>query len=454
MAALVALPVLAASAAGAAWFAYTQVGRTPDEIIDYVKRRMVGHSTLERVALPVLDQLRLLFGGLDEVALQLPFFVPPLARNPATPAAPALSGAATGRVLHVGPRRAITRIGVAAQEAGDGDVIEIDPGDYVADVAIWDRAELTIRGAGNRVRLLAAGAHAEGKAIWVIRRGRITIENIEFIGARVPDNNGAGIRHEGGQLIVRRCGFRNNQNGILTGSDPKSTLEVESSEFGYNGAGDGLSHGIYVGAIASFRLSGSYVHHGNVGHLVKTRARHNRIEYNRLSDEAGGRSSYELEFPNGGVAEVVGNIIQQGAGTRNSVIVSYGAEGYGGRSNSLSFVHNTLVNDEVRGGTFLRVAPGAVAVVLRNNLWVGRGKIDASAQAVASGDRRADWGDLERPAREDYRPGATAQADWQVTPMAPVPSALLPHWQYQHPMSMRPLAGVPRWPGALQPASP
>lgn len=118
-------------------------------------------------------------------------------------------------------------------------------------------APLTVRGMGDRVRLLAAGASAEGKAIWIVRRGNVMIENIQFVGGRVADCNGAGIRMEGGHLRVRRCTFWDNENGILSSNNPGARLEVEQLEFGYNGVGDGASHGIYVGAIDSFSLTGS-----------------------------------------------------------------------------------------------------------------------------------------------------------------------------------------------------
>ena len=359
-----------------------------------------------------------------------------------------------GTVIRVGPSRVLQRISQAVPLAVDSSVVEIDAGDYVADVAVWDHARLTLRGVGGRVRLVAAGASAEGKAIWVIRRGVITVENIEFVGASVLDRNGAGIRLEGGHLVVRGCRFLDSENGILTGNDPATRLEVENSEFGHLGAGDGFSHGIYVGAIGSFRLSGSYVHHSKVGHLVKSRARYNRIEYNRLTDEPGGSASYELEFPNGGVAEVVGNIVQQVADTRNAVIVSYGTEGYTWPRNALSLVHNTVINDEGQGARFLRVMPGADAVLLRNNLWVGPGRVDGSSVADAAGDRRAQGRDLVQPLRGDYRPSGGANAAWSKVALASVPAALLPRLEYQHPLATRPLAGVPRWPGALQPAGP
>jgi hypothetical protein len=51
-----------------------------------------------------------------------------------------------------------------------------------------------IRGVGQRPVMLADGKSAEGKAIWVVRGGKIRIENIEFRGARVDSLNGAAIR--------------------------------------------------------------------------------------------------------------------------------------------------------------------------------------------------------------------------------------------------------------------
>lgn len=445
------LLVLAASVAQLAIHA---VGRTPGEIITYLEKRLSGHPQLEAGGRPVLGALRALLAEDEDHGLRLPFVVPPLPANPMRPPAPEAIATNDPRVIRVGPQRTITRISVAAQMARDGSIIEIDPGDYVADVAVWDFAELTIRGLGDRVRLIARGADAEGKAIWVIRRGKVLIENVEFVGARVADHNGAGIRLESGNLVVRRCRFRANENGILTAAEPNTTLEVEESEFGYNGAGDGLTHGIYVGEIASFKLRASYVHHANVGHLVKSRARVNRIEYNRLSDEEGGRASYELEFPNGGFAEVVGNVIQQGSGTQNSNIVSYGAERQVWQRNELHLAYNTVVNDHPGGGSFLAVAPGTQRVLSRNNLWVGPGRLEASEVMDAAGDRRVEWEVFERPSRQDFRLNAEGRTALAQEPPAPTPPSLTPAFEYRHPAGVASLKGAPTVPGALQSAPP
>jgi len=167
------------------------------------------------------------------------------AKAPAAEAA-GQSASGTARILRVGPQLAIRTIAAAAALARDGDIIEIEAGDYMGDVAIWTQNKLTLRGVGGRPRLIAAGASAEQKAIWVVRGGDITVENIEFTGARVPDKNGAGIRFERGRLIVRNCHFHDNENGILTGGGD-GELDIEDSEFGHNGRSEGHNHNIYIG---------------------------------------------------------------------------------------------------------------------------------------------------------------------------------------------------------------
>lgn len=278
-------------------------------------------------------------------------------------------------VLRVGAERELKRPSAAAQIARDGDVIEIDAGLYEGDAAVWRQHRLTIRGLGGRAHLRANGAHAEGKAIWVIKGNDATIESVEFSGAKVSDHNGAGIRLEGAGLTVRDCYFHGNQNGILTGANPASDIVVEHSEFARNGFGDGYSHNLYIGHVRSFTLRFNYVHHALVGHNVKSRARNNHITYNRIMDESDGRSSYAIDLPNGGLSFVIGNVIQQGPATENSTIVSYGAEGLQHPINELYFVSNTVVNDLPAGGRFIFVRAGADVAWIVNNVFSGRGDV-------------------------------------------------------------------------------
>lgn len=358
---------------------------------------------------------------------------------------------AVADTLRVGPQRELKTIAAASQLARDGDTVRVDAGEYHADVAVWTQQRLTLRTEGGRVRLLATGAAAEGKAIWVIRNGSFDVEGFDFEGAAVPDGNGAGIRFERGHLRLRDCRFLRNEMGVLTGNDPAAVLEVEASEFADNLQREGYNHLLYAGTIARLEVRASYFHHARSGHLLKSRAALSRIFYNRLSDEAGGNASYELEFANGGVAEVVGNIVQQGAATENPVIVSYGAEGYRWPENALRMVHNTLVNELPGGAIFLRVRPGSnVALTLAGNLLVGPGSGGAFDTEPAGANPRVPLADLMAPASGDFRLRHTS-AEWQkASALTGDAERLRPTQQYQHPRSAAALEGQIRNPGALQ----
>lgn len=298
----------------------------------------------------------------------------------------------------VGPGERVSTIGEAARLARDGEVIEIRPGQYRGQTAVWTQNDLLIRGVGERPVMLANGQSAEGKAIWVVRGSKVRVENIEFRGARVASRNGAGIRFEKGRLLVRNCAFFDNEMGILTANAPDMVLEVIDSEFGEapRHAGD-LHHLLYVGAIQKFTLRGSRLRNGYLGHLVKSRARESHILYNMLVDGPNGSASYELEFPNGGIAYVIGNAIGQSADTDNPSLVSYGAEGSRWPDNALYMSHNTLINDYF-AGSFLTMhndkLPGGVEVWMINNLLVGNGTFTPPPQGRFEGNQRVSKAEL------------------------------------------------------------
>lgn len=358
-------------------------------------------------------------------------------------------------VIRVGPQQKITRIADAARIAKDGDTIEIDAAVYARDVAVFRQRSLTIRGVGGRPTLLADGASAEDKAIWVIRGGDIRIENLEFVGARVPDRNGAGIRHEAGRLVVKGCVFRENESGILTANARDSELEIEDSEFGDNGAGDGQSHNLYVGSIRSLKVTGSYFHHARVGHLLKSRAERNHILYNRLTDEAGGRASYELDLPSGGIAYIIGNVIEQSSTTENSGIISFGAEFYGWPRNELYLINNTIVDDLPRGGTALRVRPGSVKVKAVNNLLLGGGSLESAIAGEYAANFNAHQSDFAAPSRLDYRLKAGVKLIGRASdPGVADGMPLRPEREYVHPRQTRAIDGGTYSPGAMQTVAP
>jgi hypothetical protein len=286
---------------------------------------------------------------------------------------------AAARVLQVGPGRIYSVPSAAAAAAQDGDVIEIDAGEYRDDITVLRRNNLTLRGVGGRAYMHATqiipytpgNDRENGMGIWVTQGRGISVENIEFSGAAVPDQNGAGIRANGPDLTICNGYFHANEDGILGGA---GNVLIEYSEFAYNGFGDGYTHNMYIsGSTNRFTLRYSYSHHAKIGHNVKSRAQENYILYNRIMDEATGTSSYDIDIPDSGLTYIIGNLIQQGPAADNSTIVAYGAESANNPIHELYVVNNTIVND--RGsGTFLSVRGGTTARIV-NNIFAGNGTV-------------------------------------------------------------------------------
>lgn len=286
-------------------------------------------------------------------------------------------------IIRVGKNREYKTPSAAILNAGDGDIIEIDADTYQNDNIIIRQNNIVLRGVGGRVHLQATrliqytpgNDQENGMGIWVTRGSNITIENIEFSGAKVPDLNGAGIRNQGRNLTICNCYFHDNENGFLGGA--YGTLRIEYSEFNNNGLGEvGRTHNIYVDEGEEFIIKHSYSHHTHIGHNIKTRSRINYVLYNKIMDEQDGDSSYAIDVPNGGLTYIIGNLVQQGIYTDNSIIFPYGAEGLSsdGRKHELYVVNNTFVNDRM-SGMFIDINAGATLVKIANNIFAGGGTV-------------------------------------------------------------------------------
>ncbi|MFT3703488.1 MAG: hypothetical protein QM802_14020 [Agriterribacter sp.] len=274
----------------------------------------------------------------------------------------------------VGPGELYTLPSQVAGLVNDGDTVEIEAAEYLGDVCVWPKNNLVLIGVNGMPHLRANGNYAAGKGIWVFDGNNITADNIEFSEASVPDQNGAGIRLDGVGINVMNCYFHNNENGILTNNNG-GKIVVEHCEFGYNGDGQGYAHNIYIGHVDTALIRFSYFHHANVGHEFKSRARVNYILYNRFSDEATGTASRNIDLPNGGLAYIIGNIIEQGPQTENSNMVGYGLEGLTNATpHELYIINNTLVNDR-NGGSFLQADDGTQLIKVYNNIFAGNGTV-------------------------------------------------------------------------------
>ena len=343
--------------------------------------------------------------------------------------------AAHAAILQVGPGKAFAAPCAAIAAASPGDTIEIDSSvTYVGDVCAWTTAGLTLRGVGGaRAHIDAGGQNSQGKGIWVISGANTTVENIEFSGATVPDTNGAGIRAQANNLIVRNCYFHDNEEGILTDA-ALNIITIEFSEFAFNGFGDGQSHNVYVGNVGTLIFRYNYSHHAKIGHLLKSRAAQNFILYNRLSDEATGTSSYQINIPNGGLTYIIGNVIEQGPNNDNPIFISYLEEGTtpGNPSTQMFVINNTFVNDAGSGTFIIPTSPAAPAVI-KNNIFAGPGSITSQSTAIKANNFVGNPG-FVNAAGYDYHlvagsPAIGAGAD----PGADGTFSLSPAFQYVHP---------------------
>lgn len=297
-----------------------------------------------------------------------------------------LATSASGAVLTVGPKGKYAKPCAAFGAAQEGDTIEIDAaGDYTGDVCVVAQGNLLIRGVNGRPRINAAGRYAEYKGIWVFRKGNMVVENIEMFGAKVPDRNGAAIRHEGGNLTLRWVHFHDNEDGILVNPGSGDIL-IEYSEFDRNGSVDGSAHNIYIGADRRLTVRYCYFHRGLLqGNVLKSRAKQNIILFSRMQSEDAD-SSWELDLSNGGDTVLVGNVIQQGSKSGNFNLVDYMMEGNLGYRNFLLVAYNTFVNQgagrDENGPALFFVMPtsGDYSGLVMNNIFAGPGEL-ASADA-------------------------------------------------------------------------
>ncbi|HET7524768.1 MAG TPA: right-handed parallel beta-helix repeat-containing protein [Burkholderiaceae bacterium] len=355
----------------------------------------------------------------------------------------------------VGPGLPYSVPSAAATVAQAGDVIKISAGDYRGDVATWRANNLTICGIGGRARLFADGKSAQGKAIWVIAGANTVVEGVEFRNVTVADQNGAGIRAEGGDLTVRDCGFFDSDEGILGGSDG-AVITIDRSEFARNGFGDGQSHNIYIGAAARLLVTASFFHEAKIGHNFKSRAKETRIENSYFMDGPAGTSSYLADFPNGGAVYLRGNLFHKGPNADNGTAIAFGQEGLKWSTNTLEMLHNTVVMT-YSGGGFIVAPAGTQSVKLVGNLLAGAGGprligggVATSAVTLQSNVTTAasNFAGADNIAAPDFWPNSTVQAQ------AALPGALDPTYASDtpQPFVLRALSGGARTIGALQSA--
>jgi Right handed beta helix region len=279
------------------------------------------------------------------------------------------AGAAT---LRVGPDQALKMPSAAARVAAAGDTIEIEPkaGGYY-DCAVWSADKLTIEGMGGGTIL--TDTTCQGKAIFVIAGNNITIRNLTFQRARVPDRNGAGIRAEGLNLRIESSRFIDNESGILVVNQPSSEIAVLNSQFIDNGhcEGERCTAGIQTDGLRLLYIESCTFQNELAGDDIRSGAELTELVNNKIDDGAKRANGYLVDLPNGGSLVMRGNQLRRvPASTERNVAVSI-LSGIGAQPvRELRFIDNRVKNGT--GTSLLFVSNWTrMAAEMRGNSYEG-----------------------------------------------------------------------------------
>jgi hypothetical protein len=261
----------------------------------------------------------------------------------AMPAAAVLAQQPAAAYTLVETGQSFSRLQQAVDAIGDGrGTIAVAPGRH-ADCAVQAGGFVTYLSA-EPGKAVFDGTACEGKAALVLRGRAAEVSGLVFQNIRVPDFNGAGIRLERGDLTVAESWFRDSEQGILTGADPKGRIVIDHSTFTRLGTCEGpggCAHSIYVGDYGQLRVTRSRFEEGRGGHYVKSRAARIEIASSSFDDARGKATNYMIDLPGGATGQISNNWFVQGRDKENwSAFIAVAAEGKAHPSTGLAIVAN------------------------------------------------------------------------------------------------------------------
>lgn len=288
-----------------------------------------------------------------------------------------LAFAAGAEVYQVGPTRSYQNLEEVDDLLEPGDVVEVD-GDATYP-SVWFQedgsaaAPIVIRGIrvdGNRPRLHGGNNTVELQGDWYV-----------FEGFEVTGGASRCIYHHAANIVIRDVVVHDcPSQGILGADQDSGSLLLEYCEVYRTGDGFG-EHQIYMATDevahpgSVFRMQHCYIHDGNGGNNVKSRAERNEIYYNWIE----GAAVQELELigpdPNGAQddwtedlaredSDVVGNVLWIKNGTY--AVARVGGDATGQSWGRYRFVNNTILTNSP--GAVFRLFDGIEAIEMHNNV--------------------------------------------------------------------------------------
>lgn len=213
-----------------------------------------------------------------------------------------------------------TNIADAQNALKDNSTLIIGNGTYRQGMTVR-ASNVTIQGSTNTHFI---GGAVGGKATFVIQGNDTTMEQIECSGVTVPDQNGACIRQEGKNLLLKYVYFHDSEQGILA-NDGSGKIQIEYSRFKNLGKA-GRAHAIYVNKADRLEVRYSKFYSSkDEGHEIKSRAKETIIEYSEIASLTGNDSRL-VDVPNAGKLVIRGSVLEQGPNSANNQLLGYGYE--------------------------------------------------------------------------------------------------------------------------------
>lgn len=293
-----------------------------------------------------------------------------------------VASGASAATLQVGPTRSYKTLGAVAGIVNPGDVVEVDGGATYPAVA-FTRAgsaasKITLRGirVGGKRPILSGGTNSIELA-----GDHYVLEGFEITGG-----SSRCVFHHADDITIRDSVVHDcPKQGILGADQDSGSLLLEYTEV-YKCGGGTQDHQIYMATDevahpgSVFRMQFCWVHDGNGGNNVKTRAERNEIYYNWVE----GAVYHELELigpdPDGAASswtealkredsDVVGNVLRKTGGSGSFARI--GGDGTGQSKGRYRFVNNTFVS--TIDTTALRMFTGLESVEMHNNVFFRTG---------------------------------------------------------------------------------
>jgi hypothetical protein len=287
--------------------------------------------------------------------------------------------------------------------AGFAQLPALKPGDVVevAGGASYGAVTLKTDGSADQ-KITFRGIRVGGKRP-VLNGGTNTLQidssHVVIEGFDITGGSSRCVFHHANDVTIRDTVIHDcPAHGLLGADNGSGSLLMEYDEVYHCGLGD-QKHQIYMATDEDmypgsvFRLQFSYLHDGNGGHGVKSRAERNEIYYNWIE----GSYYHELELigpdPSGGVdpdkaredSDVVGNVIRKAGAHSGAHTMRLGGDGTGDTNGRYRFVNNTIVLAANSGSVF-RIFDRVDTLEAHNNVIyrVGGGSTEVVRTAEAA----------------------------------------------------------------------